>query len=203
MALGDATPADRFMLWVDAVGGYWVCLADELVVGQPGGSGVADIPILADFSARHARIRRDGEGYLIDAFREVRVDGRRVGVTELLSDGCRIEIGSGVKLQLRRTHPLSLTARLDFLSRHRTQPAADAVLLLADSCVLGPKPQSHVVCRDWTREVILCRQGEQLFCHTTGQFEIDGVACRNRGLLRANSRVSGEGFAFSLEPLER
>ncbi len=79
MALGDAKPADRFMLWVDAVGGYWVCLADELIVGQPGDRGGADIPILADISARHARIRRDGEGYLIDAFREVRVGGRPVG----------------------------------------------------------------------------------------------------------------------------
>ena len=108
-----------------------------------------------------------------------------------------------MKLQLRRTHPLSLTARLDFLSRHRTQPAADAVLLLADSCVLGPKPQSHVVCRDWTREVILFRQEEKLYCHAAGHFEIDGVACRNRGLLQANSRVSGEGFSFSLEPVER
>jgi hypothetical protein len=200
MALGDAKPADRFMLWVDAVGGYWVCLADELTVGQPGG---ADIPILADISARHARIRRDGEGYLIDAFREVRVGGRRVAATELLGDGSRIEIGAGVKLQMRRTHPLSLTARLDFLSRHRTQPAADAVLLLADSCVLGPKPQSHIVCRDWPGEVILVRREEKLFCHAAGRFEIDGVACTNRGQLRANSRVSGEGFSFSLEPLER
>ncbi len=203
MALGDAKPADRFMLWVDAVGGYWVCLADELIVGQPGAAGGADIPILADISARHARIRRDGEGYLIDAFREVRVGGRRVDATELLGDGSRIEIGRGVKLQMRRTHPLSLTARLDFLSRHRTQPAADAVLLLADCCVLGPKPHSHIVCRNWTREVILCRQEEKLICHVTGRFEIDGVACKNRGQLRANSRVSGEGFSFSLEPVER
>ena len=81
------------MLWIDAVGGYWVCLADELIVGQPGDSGGADIPILADISARHARIRRDGEGYLIDAFREVRVGGRPVDATELLTDGSRIEIG--------------------------------------------------------------------------------------------------------------
>ena len=85
MALGDAKPADRFMLWVDAVGGYWVCLADELIVGQPATPGGADIPILADISSRHARIRRDGEGYLIDAFREVRVDGRPVEATELLA----------------------------------------------------------------------------------------------------------------------
>ncbi len=198
-----AKPADRFMLWVDAVGGYWVCLADELIVGQPGATGGADIPILADISARHARIRREGEGYLIDAFREVRVGGRPVDATELLTDGSRIEIGPGVKLQMRRTHPLSLTARLDFLSRHRTQPAADAVLLLADCCVLGPKPHSHIVCRNWTREIILCRQEEKLICHVAGRFEIDGVACKNRGQLRANSRVSGEGFSFSLEPVER
>jgi hypothetical protein len=203
MALGDAKPADRFMLWVDAVGGYWVCMADELIVGQPGEAGGVDIPILADISARHARIRRDGEGYLIDAFREVRVGGRPVATTELLGDGSRIEIGPGVKLQLRRTHPLSYSARLDFLSRHRTQPPADAVLLLADSCVMGPKPHSHIVCRDWAREVILFRHDEKLFCHATGRFEIDGVAYKNRGPLQAKSRVSGEGFSFSLEPVER
>ena len=208
MALGDAKPADRFMLWIDAVGGYWVCLADELIIGQPAGSlypgsaGGADIPILADISSRHARIRRDGEGYLIDAIREVRVGGRPVESTELLADGSRIEIGWGVTLQLRRAHPLSLTARLDFLSRHRTQPPADAVLLLADSCVLGPNPHSHIVCRNWTREVILFRHDEKFYCHAAGRFEIDGVACRNRGQVQANSRVSGEGFSFSLEPLE-
>ena len=203
MAFGDAKPADRFMLWVDSVGGYWVCLADELIVGQPGDRGGADIPILADISSRHARIRRDGEGYLIDAFRDVRVGGRPVYTTELLNDGSRIEIGAGVKLQMRRSHPLSLTVRLDFLSRHRTQPPADAVLLLADSCVLGSKPHSHIVCRDWTREVILFRHAEKLYCHANGRFEIDGVACKNRGQLQANSRVCGDGFSFSLEPVER
>ena len=109
----------QFMLWIDSVGGYWVCLADELIIGQP---GRADIPILGDISSRHARIRRDGEGYLIDALRDVRVAGRAVEKTELLSHGSRIEIGPSVKLELRRTHPLSLSARLDFVSRHRTIP---------------------------------------------------------------------------------
>jgi hypothetical protein len=203
MAPGKAQPADRFLLWIDAVGGYWVCMGDELIVGQPGDQGGADIPILADISARHARIRRDGESYLIDALREVRVGGRPVATTELLGDGSRIDIGSGVKLQMRRAHPLSYTARLDFLSRHRTQPPTDAVLLFSDSCVLGPRPHSHVVCRDWTREVILFRHDEKLYCHTAGRFEIDGVAYKNRGRLQTDSRVKGEGFSFSLEPVER
>ena len=44
-------------------------------------AAAADVPILADLSSRHARIRRDGEGYLIEALREVRVDGRPVGGT--------------------------------------------------------------------------------------------------------------------------
>ena len=202
MALGNAKPADRFMLWVDAVGGYWVCVADELIVGQPSAAGGADIPILADLSSRHARIRRDGEAYMIDAFRDVRVGGRPVDATGLLSDGSHIEIGRSVELQMRQTHPLSLTARLDFLSRHRTQPPADAVLLLADSCVMGPKPHSHVLCRDWTREVILFHHDGKFYCHANGRFEIDGVAYKNRGQLRVNSRVCGEGFSFSLEPLE-
>jgi hypothetical protein len=200
--------ATRFMLWIDSVGGYWVCLADELIIGQPAcprntsAGNEADIPILADISSRHARIRRDGEGYMIDALREVRVAGRPVEKTEVLIDGSRIEIGPSVKLQLRQTHPLSLSARLDFLSRHRTQPAADAVLLLADSCVMGPRPQSHVVCRNWTKEVILFRHDDKMVCHVAGRFEIDGVAYRNRGPLHANARVAGDGFSFSLEAVE-
>jgi hypothetical protein len=202
MAHGTDQTADRFMLWIDAVGGYWVCLGDDLLVGQPGAAGEADIPILADISSRHARIRRDGEGYLIDALREVRVGGRKIEATGLLGDGSRIEIGSGVKFAMRCPHPLSLTARLDFVSRHRTQPPADAVLLLADSCVLGPKPHSHVVCRDWAREVIIFRHEEKFICHAAGHFEIDGVPCRNRGQLQLNSRVCGDGFSFSLEPLK-
>ena len=205
MSVDSSLSLQPFMLWIDSVGGYWVCLADELVIGQPGNgaaeSGV-DIPILADISSRHARIRRDGEGYMIDALRDVRVAGRTVEKTEILGDGSRIEIGPSVKLQLRRTHPLSLSARLDFVSRHRTQPAADAVLLLADSCVMGPRPQSHVICRDWTKEVILFRHDEKMICHATGRFEIDGVAYRNRGPLHANARVAGDGFSFSLEAVQ-
>ena len=60
---------DRFLIWVDAVGGYWVCLGDEVLMGQPVQSDQVDIPLLGDLSGRHARIRRDGEGYLIEAIK--------------------------------------------------------------------------------------------------------------------------------------
>jgi hypothetical protein len=193
---------DKFMLWVDAVGGFWVCLADGITLGQPLRCGSIDVPILADISGRHARIRRDGEGYLIEAIREVRLDGRVVQGAALLSDGGRIELGEAVRLRFRRPHALSATARLDFISHHRTQPSADAVLLMAESCILGPNPHSHVVCRDWPREVIVYRQGGDLFCRAEGGLEIDGVYCEDHGPLRRDSHVVGEGFSLSLEPIQ-
>jgi len=192
---------DNFMLWVDAVGGFLVCPADEVTLGQPIRCDIVDVPILGDISNRHARIQRDGEGYLIKAIRDVRLDGRPVGRVGRLADGSRIVLGEGVRLVFRRPHALSGTARLEFDSHHRTQPTADAVLLMADACVLGPNRHCHVVCRDWTREVILYRHDEQLYCRTEGKFQIDGVRHENRGPLSRGSRVEGDGFSLNLEEL--
>ena len=199
----NAHQAERFMLWVDAVGGFWVCLADQVTLGQPVRSGTVDIPILADISSRHARIRRDGEGYLIEAIREVRVDGRQVSKMAPLAHGSRILLGERVRLVFRRPHALSATARLDFDSHHRTLPSADAVLLMADSCILGPDPRSHIICPDWPHEVILYRHDEELCCRTTGYWEIDGVRCKGRGRVTRNSRVEGEGFSLKLEEIRQ
>lgn len=192
---------DRFFLWVDAVGGYWVCLGDEILLGQPGPGNPTGIPILGDLSQQHARIRRDGECYLIEALHEVSVDGRRLQGLATLTDGNVIQLGSSVRLSFRRPHVLSATARLDFLSRHRTEPSVDAVLLMADTCVLGSKPHSHVVCRDWPEEVVLYRHGDQLYCCTAAAVEIDGVRCHDRTKLTQNSRIVGDTFALSLEAM--
>jgi hypothetical protein len=201
MEIGGTFQSDKFMMWIDSVGGYWVCLNDEITIGQPVAAGNIDVPILGDISPRHARIHRDGEGYLIEAIREVRLDGRAVRPVASLSDGCRIELGESVRLIFRRSHALSGTARLDFASRHRTQPSADAVLLMADSCILGPKPHSHVICRNWPREVIIYRHDEELYCRTAGNFKIDGQLCKDRGRITRESHITGEGFSLKLERL--
>jgi len=190
-----------FFLWVDEVGGFWVCLADEVVVGQAVPSSGADIPIMGDISKRHARIRRDGEGYMIEAIRPLKVNGRPVERVALLGQESSIELGPSVKLRFRRPHALSGTARLDFSSGHRTQPSSDAVLLLADTCVLGPRPTSHVVCRNWADDLVLYRHEDQLFCRAAGTMEIDGRRCRGRSPITRNSRIVGDRFSVSLEPI--
>ncbi len=189
----------RFRLWIDAVGGFLVCLGDEVVLGQSAAESPPDVPLLADLSRRHAVVRRDAEGYVIEPVRHVKVDGRTIERPTTLADGRIIELGDGVRLRFRRPHPLSTTARLDIVSRHRTSPSVDGVLLMAESCILGPGPQSHILAREAGGDVVLFRQGEGLACRAKGKFEIDGKECVDRGGLTMRSRVVGTDFSFTLE----
>ena len=116
-----------------------------------------------------------------------------------LADGRMIELGSGVRLRFRRPHPLSATARLEIVSHHRMSPSVDAVLLMADSCILGPGLQSHVVARELASEVVMFRQGDGLACRSKGTLQIDGKECVDRGGLTTHSRVVGSDFSFTLE----
>jgi pSer/pThr/pTyr-binding forkhead associated (FHA) protein len=191
--------SERFMLWVDAVGGFWVCMGDEVSLGQPVRRSAIDVPILADVSSHHAVIRRDGEGYLIEAIRSVEVDDRPIRQAAPLADGNQIKLGGSVRMDFRRPHPLSATARLDIVSGHRTQPSSDAVLLMADSCILGPNPNCHVVCRDWPVEVVLYRQRDELYCRAPGTFEVDGLSREGHCRITRHSRITGDGFSITLE----
>ncbi len=199
---GGTPSTNRFMLWVDAVGGFLVCLSDEVTIGQPVSNGSVDVPLLADLSSGHARIRRDSEGYLLEAVRAARVDGQPVNNVAALTDHSRIRLGDTVRMMFRRPNALSATARLEFASPHRTQPTADAVVLMADNCILGPESSSHIVCRNWRHRVILFRHDQKLFCRSDAVFYVDGVQHRGRAEIHLNCRIEGEDFSLSLEPLD-
>lgn len=196
---------ERFALWVDGVGGYLVCLRDSVVIGQylPGvdDRNPVDVAIQADLSRKHAVIRRKNEVYFLEPIGPTRIEGRTITVAMPLHDGDVLELGPVVRMRFRRPHPLSATARLEPVSFHRPKPFVDAVLLMSESLVLGPKWQNHVVCRDWGTDLVLARQSGELFCRTMRPVEIDGKEFDGRGPLRFDSRVSGEDFSICLEPV--
>jgi hypothetical protein len=195
----EAATGQRMILWIDAVGGFLVCLGDEIVLGRPAEGPGVDVPILADLSRRHAVIRRDGEAYLLEAMRATKVDGRAVlGVTSL-TDGSSIELGGAVELRFRRPHPLSTSARLEITSGHKTVPHLDAILLMAESCVLGPAWHNHVVCRPWQQDVVLFRQQNQLLCRSKAGLIVAGQPHSGSLPLNPGVRVEGEDLAFSVE----
>lgn len=195
----ERTPAQRWLMWVDGIGGYFVVHGEEIVIGQPAGQSDVDLPIQADISRRHAVIRRDGGAYVLSPVQETQINGRRIDGPTVLADNDLIVLGEAVKLRFRKPHALSATARLDLECNHKTQPRADGVILMADTLVLGPKSHSHIRCREWAHDVILFRRGEGVQCRTTGTLHIDGKAFDQHGPVAIGSQVEGEDFSLSLE----
>src|SRR5262249_55615739 len=64
---GNPALPKRFLLWVDGVGGYLVCLSHRVTFGQATSDGPIDVPLFADVSRLHAEITRDGEGYVVES----------------------------------------------------------------------------------------------------------------------------------------
>jgi len=192
--------APRFMLWIDAVGGYLVCLGDEILIGQASPTNKVDVPIQADISRKHVKLVRHREGYVLEPLSgKVVVDGKPVKGAMLLSDGEEIVLGEAVKLRFRKPHVLSSSARLEITSGHRSLPYADAIILMAESCVLGPKWQNHVVCREWAGDVVLYRSEDKIMCRAMESIEIDGHLHDGRGAVRPGSHVIGTDFSLTLE----
>lgn len=198
-AVMSRTPETRFLLWVDAVGGFLVCCGAQVRLGQAVPESPVEVPLLADLSRHHATIRRDGEGYLLEPLGPTQLNGVPLRQPAWLADGSQIGLGRSLRLRFRRPHPLSATATLEILSHHQTRPTTDRVLLAADTCVLGPSAQGHVLCRNWPAEVVLFRRPDGWHCRADELLEIDGRQAVRSGPLTLRSRVVGPHFAFSLE----
>jgi hypothetical protein len=189
-------------LWIDAVGGFLVCMDDCIVLGQPSPNNPIAVPILADLSRRHAVIRRDAGAYVLEPLQRTCVDGREISGPHVLTDNQLIQLGDNVRVRFSRPHALSTTARLVIESHHRTQPSADAILLMADSCVLGPNRHCHVRCRDWKHDMVVYRQDDRVCCRADEPLTIDGVDARGKSEIQSGVRVEGEEFSFTWEVLE-
>jgi hypothetical protein len=190
----------RALLWVDSVGGYLLSFGDRVILGRAAADSPADIPLMGDLSRHHAQISRSGDGYLIEARQPTFLNGRRID-RAALKDGDVIRLGASVELGFRLPSPVSATARLDLLSRHRLPLSVDGVILMAETCILGPGKQAHIAAPQFSAPVVLYRQGESLWCRAQGTFEVDGQIKVSRSALQTSSNVLGSDFSFSLEPL--
>jgi hypothetical protein len=197
----DRKSGKRLVAWIDAVGGYLLCLGDEIVLGQPTADGMVDVPFLADLSRRHAVIRREGESYVLTPLQRTQVDGASVTDSVVLRDKCTIKLGESVELRFRKPHALSNTAVLEILSHHKTEPAVDGIILMSESCILGPQSHSHVRCPDWTSDLVLFRRGQDLMCRTQAPLEINGQTCVGQAAVGPDCRIESEEFALSLEEI--
>ena len=196
----DGLPT-RFLLWIDGVGGYLVCLGPRVTFGQALHDGHVDIPLVADVSRLHASLTRDPEGYVLEAVRPIQVNGREA-TRALLQAGDRITLGASCQLQFRLPVPISATARLDLVSGHRLPLSVDAILLMADTLVLGDGPQVHINVPELKKPLVLFRQKDTLGIRYSGKLGINGHMSGERLLLSdPQASVSGENISFAIEPV--
>jgi tetratricopeptide (TPR) repeat protein len=191
-------PADQYLLWIDGVGGFLVCLGNKVTFGQATPEARVDIPIFADVSRHHATLTRDTEGYLLQGVRAVQVNWKEVA-SALLHSGDRVTLGTACQFQFRQPVPLSASAVLELVSGHRLRLAVNAIVLMADTIVLGQGPQVHVLMPDLRQPVILYRHKDGLGIRCTGDALIGGRPCKDRGVIEPGAAVAGEDFSLGLE----
>jgi tetratricopeptide (TPR) repeat protein len=191
----------RFLLWIDGVGGFLLCLGNRLTLGQAVADNPIEIPLVADVSRMHATLTRDSEGYLLEALRSVKVNNQDT-VRALLRAGDRITLGSSCQLVFQQAVPVSTTARLNLASGHRLPLALDGVILMGETILLGPGSQAHVIVPELHRNVVLFRHRDSLGVRADGSpLTINGQGGHTRAILAERAVVQGEDVSFAVEPV--
>jgi hypothetical protein len=189
----------RFWLWIDGVGGYLVCMGNRLTFGQAMPGAPVDVPLVADVSRLHATLTRDAEGYVLEAVRPIQVNGSTV-TRSLLQSGDRFTLGSTCQFLFHLPVPGSTTARVDLVSGHRLPMSVDGVLLMAETLVIGPGPQAHILVPDLKQPIVLFRQRDALGVRHPGEFAVNGQPSTGRAVLPPVANVSGPDIVFAVEP---
>ena len=194
------SPADKFIVWIDRVGAFLLCLKNEITFGGPAADGTrADVSLLANLSRRHATFVRSGERYLLLAHAPVQVAGRAVHERVDLSDGYELALGANVRLKFRLPSVMSGTARIEFVSDHRPAQSVDGVVLMDETCLVGPGPENHICCPDWPQTVLLFRRDGQLWCKSRDDMFFGGRHAPEGGVLEPGVVVTGTDIRFRIE----
>jgi hypothetical protein len=194
----------RYMLWIDGAGAYLVCLGERVSIGGAVLEGnTADVPLLASLSRRHATIVRSREGYLLEAHSSTRVGNRPVDGNVYLNNGYEIELGTGVRLRFWMPTVLSSTAVLEFLSDHRPCRSVDGVILMQETCLLGPGRENHVRCPDWPDSVVLYLDGGNFCCKSRSDLFVGTKLLRDGVCVQPGDVVTGtDPIRFRIEAAE-
>ena len=193
--MADAGP---WILWVDGVGGYLICPGASVTLGQGFADPPADVPLLADVLRNHAVIRRDGERYWLEASKSASVN-QKPATQALLQSDDRIRLGESCQLLFSRPEPLSASARLSIVSGHRFGDPVDAVLLMAQTLILGPQTSAHVPVPELKERVVLIRDGAGLAVKSTAPMRVGNETIRDRAPLKIGVPMTIEDVTLTLE----
>lgn len=196
-------PTERYMLWIDGVGAWQLCVGSQFLIGGPTlEDKSADICLMANLSRRHATLLRIGEDWFIHPHNSTVVSGRAVTGPTLLRTGDEICLAERVRLGFRIPSVLAGSALIDFESPHRPAHSVNGIILMTDSILLGPRRDHHVCCPDWPEVVVIYHQDGVLRCRSKASLSVNGVRVRESVVLSDGAIVSGDDFRFRIEKLK-
>ncbi|GIX00348.1 MAG: hypothetical protein KatS3mg111_3680 [Pirellulaceae bacterium] len=188
-------------LWVDGVGGFQLCEDAEVLIGHALPGAVAGVQIEGDLPRVVGALRRADDRFLLQPLQPVALDGRMVDRPVLLPSRAVMQIGRRITLQFSQPSPLCTSARLELLSHHRFGNHVDAVLLVGNTCLLGPGEHCHVRCPAWTDEILLYRSEQGWMMRSKAPLWADGQWQPAGSFpLRSRMRLVGETWSMTWSP---
>lgn len=155
-AVDAASPA---ILWVDGVGGFLLWTASRAVIGGPAAEADGTIAVGADLRRREAILERTEAGYgLRPADGRVSLAERTLERAVTLRDGETFTLGRSTRFTFGKPQPLSGSARLSVLPPARFRGHIDAVLMVDDTLLVGPRDDCHVVAPQAEGKLVLMRR---------------------------------------------
>ncbi len=200
--IANSQDNQQFMLWVDSIGGFLVCPSQINIIGCAIAQANIEIPIMADLSRRHVKIEAVNDTHLIRPLThlaKIELAGQPIATAAPWGAGKILELDGGVKIEYTRPHQSSSSARLNLISRHRTHPWSDAVLLANDKLILGPDPNNHIYCPHWSHNVTLFQREGVWYCQSNQSYRVDSQSVQGTASLTGRSRISGTDFSVGLE----
>ncbi|MEW4490008.1 hypothetical protein AB1L42_18135 [Thalassoglobus sp. JC818] len=213
----NVRPAVR--LWIDGVGCWLISRSQHLTVGsmQPvrpvaldsGESQSSEhVGIFADLRSKHASFSREDGSFILEPRGNVRVGNIDQVSAVPLSNETTIQLGDEVLMKYCLPSPLSGSARLTLESGHRFASSLDGIILLEKTCLLGAGSQSHIVCKNWQRDIVIFERGSSLFCKVSAR---ESSVADSSGGGRETPQVvechpgeilSGEDWSFHVEAID-
>jgi tetratricopeptide (TPR) repeat protein len=189
----------RFLLWIDGVGSYLVCLSNRVSFGQMMAESTVDVPLLADISRVHACLTRDEEQYLFESSKGATLNGKS---TEkgVLANGDVLGLSPSCEFRFFVPMPGSSTARLETRSIQRLPFRVNGILLMSQMLVLGPDSTAHLRV-PWSQPLYLLRDRDSLTLKWKGNLLNNGEkfegTCPVRDYLGS---IATDCFSLAIEP---
>ncbi len=165
--------SNAHLLWIDCVGTFLVVTGKTLSVGgrsadrHTARSGVDfHLGLASALSAEEFVLERSGDRVLVrpggtPGRSALELNGASVREPTLLTDGDLLRAGQSVELRVRQPSRLTPGWRLEVSSGHQPAVRIEAVVWCQGVCLLGPGLTQHVVCRDWTENVVLYQTDQE------------------------------------------